>query len=364
VFFINGALIGCWASAIPQIKQRLALDDGDLGLALLCFAFGSILAMLFGGPKIDRFGSRLILGFSGLGFCLSLPLVLLAGSLSELLLVAVVIGFANGLMDVSMNAQGVTVERGLERPILSSLHAFFSIGGMAGAGAAATVYALGGGLQHLLPGAAVVLLPAALIALRPLLGDAQGVESKARLIALPPRALWLVAAFAFIAFVCEGAMFDWSAVYLREVMNTGASTAALGFGVFSAAMAAGRLLGDRVVARHGRVRVLRVSAVAAVLGYALALAASAVPLALAGYALIGFGVANIVPILFSLGGSRRDIGHGSGIAAVATAGYSGSLLGPAWVGFLADAAGLRLSLAFTALFLLLLVAFGARARNP
>ncbi|WP_299395358.1 MFS transporter [Pelagibius sp.] len=363
MFFINGTLIGCWASAIPQIKQRLALDDGDLGMALLCFALGSILAMLFGGPKIDRFGSRLVVGFSALGFCLSLPLVLLAGSLSELLLVAVVIGFANGLMDVSMNAQGVSVERALERPILSSLHAFFSIGGMAGAGAAASVYALGGGLQHLLPGAAMMLLPAALIALRPLLGDARGAESEARLIALPPRPLWLVAAFAFIAFVCEGAMFDWSAVYLREVLNTGASTAALGFGVFSAAMAAARLLGDRVVARYGRVRVLRVSAVAAVLGYALALAASAVPLALAGYALIGFGVANIVPILFSLGGSHRDIGHGSGIAAVATAGYSGSLLGPAWVGFLAEAAGLRFSLALTALFLLLLVVFGARARD-
>ena len=355
-------MIGCWASAIPQIKQRLALDEGDLGLALLCFALGSILAMLVGGPRIDRFGSRLVVGISALGFCLALPLVLIADSLSDLLLVAVVIGFANGLMDVGMNAQGVTVERGLERPTMSSLHAFFSIGGMAGAGAAALVYALGGGLQHLLPGATLVLLPAAMIAMQPLLTDARGKESKARLIALPPRPLWLVAAFAFIAFICEGAMFDWSAVYLREVMGSGASTAALGFGVFSAAMAAGRLLGDRVVARQGRVRVLRVSAVAAGLGYAVALSASTVPLALAGYALIGLGVANIVPILFSLGGSRRDIGHGSGIAAVATAGYSGALLGPAWVGFLAEAAGLRLSLALTALFLVLLVVFGARAR--
>ncbi|NIA67504.1 MFS transporter [Pelagibius litoralis] len=364
IFFINGILIGCWASSIPQIKERLALDEGTLGLALLFFAFGSIVAMLFGGPRIDSFGSRLVLLFSTLGFSMSLPLVLLAGSLPQLLAIVVVIGFANGLMDVSMNAQGITVERQRGRPIMSSLHAFFSIGGMAGAAAAALTYGLGGELSHYLIGICCVVIPPAIFALQGLFADAQPAAAiRRRILALPPRPLWLIAAFTFVAFVCEGAMFDWSAVYLRDALGRDAATAAMGFGVFSAAMAAGRLLGDRMVARSSRVVILRGSAILACCGYALALSGESTTLTFLGYALIGLGVANIVPVLFSLAGSQEGIGPGSGIAAVATVGYSGSLLGPAWVGFLADLSSLRLSLAVTAVFLLLLVIFCGRLRH-
>lgn len=363
LFFINGTLIGCWASSIPQIKERLALDEATLGLALLAFAFGSIVAMLLGGPRIDRLGSRFVLWFSTLGFSLSLPLVLLAGSLPQLLAIVVVIGFANGLMDVAMNAQGITVERSRGRPIMSSLHAFFSIGGMAGAMVAALSYGLGGQLHHYLLGICLVTIPPAVLALQNLLTDAQAAGTKSRILALPPRPLWLIAAFAFIAFVCEGAMFDWSAVYLREALSSDPATAAMGFGIFSAAMAAGRLIGDRTVARFSRVVILRSSAIVACCGYLVALTTDITAITVFGYAMIGLGVANIVPILFSLGGSQEGIGHGSGIAAIATAGYSGSLLGPAWVGFLAEASSLRWSLAVTAFFLLLLVAFSERLRR-
>lgn len=319
--------------------------------------------MLFGGPRIDRFGSRAMLLISTLGFSFSLPLVLLAQSLQQLLAVVVLIGFANGLMDVSMNAQGITVERRRDRPIMSSLHAFFSIGGMTGAAAAALAYGLGGGIEHYLLTICILVMPPAVFALQGLFPDAQAPGVKGRILALPPRSLWLIAAFTFIAFVCEGAMFDWSAVYLRDALRSDASTAALGFGTFSAAMAAGRLLGDRIIARTGRVTILRGSALLACLGYALALTGESQALTFLGYGLIGLGVANIVPILFSLAGSRKDIGHGSGIAAVATAGYSGALLGPAWVGFLADLFSLRLALAVTAVFLVFVICFGRRVRK-
>ena len=319
--------------------------------------------MLLGGPRIDRVGSRLVIAISAFGFCLTLPLALLAASLPQLLAIASLIGFANGLMDVAMNAQGITVERQRGRPIMSSLHAFFSIGGMTGAGVAALTYELGGGIQHFLIAVPVLVAPIAFFALQALLADGQGPAAKTALLALPPRALWLIAAFAFLAFVCEGAMFDWAAVYLREALLSESGTAALGFGVFSAAIAAARLCGDRVVAGLGRVIVLRGSATLGLIGYTLALSSGTVPLTLLGYALIGLGVANIVPILFSLGGSQKGVGQGSGIAAVATAGYSGSLLGPAFVGFLADLTSLRWSLAVTACFLLLLVVFGGRVQR-
>ena len=319
--------------------------------------------MLLGGPRIDRVGSRLVIAISAFGFCLTLPLALLAASLPQLLAIASLIGFANGLMDVAMNAQGITVERQRGRPIMSSLHAFFSIGGMTGAGVAALTYELGGGIQHFLIAVPVLVAPIAFFALQALLADGQGPAAKTALLALPPRALWLIAAFAFLAFVCEGAMFDWAAVYLREALLSEPGTAALGFGVFSAAIAAARLCGDRVVAGLGRVIVLRGSATLGLIGYTLALSSGTVPLTLLGYALIGLGVANIVPILFSLGGSQKGVGQGSGIAAVATAGYSGSLLGPAFVGFLADLTSLRWSLAVTACFLLLLVVFGGRVQR-
>lgn len=355
VFLVNGTCMGAWAANIPAIKQRLDLGDGALGAALLTMAFGAILAMMMAGPMNDRIGSRHASRVSAAMLCLLLPLPALVPSFAALLAVIFLFGMANGTMDVSMNAHGVAVEKALARPVMSSLHAAFSIGGIAAAAVAGIAFHLGS--TALLNLAGLALAGGALTAwawsgLLPAAADRTGGGAK---IALPRGPLLPIAAMAMIAMVCEGAMFDWAAVYLKEGLEASKGTAALGFGVFSAAMAAMRLVGDRLVTRFGRSTVLRVSAFAALAGYGIALGPPWLWSALLGYALIGLGVANIVPILFSAGGSTAGIGSGTGIAAVATAGYGGALLGPALIGGLAGATSLRLALAVAAAFLVVLL---------
>ena len=360
VFFVNGAALGSWAASIPSIKSQLGLDETELGLALLALALGAILAMLVTGPLNDRHGSRRLSIGSGVILALLLPLPAIVPSHATLIAALLALGAANGAMDVAMNAHGVTVEKALGRPILSSLHAFFSIGGIAAAVFAGMALGAGGTVAVNLTIAAVLLLAAMLHldgGLLPSSADASGVGAA---LALPVGAAKPLALLAFVAFVCEGAMVDWSAVYLHEGIGVSQATAAFGFGVFAAGMAVGRLAGDPIVARLGRPLVLTGSAALALAGYWVALGPDHIAAAILGYALIGLGAANIVPILLSAGGSIVGMGSGTGVAAVATAGYGGALAGPALIGLASGVVDLRSALAGTAALLLLII-FGGRA---
>ncbi len=361
-FFINGAVFASWVPHIPEVKLRLGLSDGALGVALLAVALGAIVAMPLSGWLSSRWGSRRVTRLAAAGFCFVLPWPLYAPNLPVLFSVLLLFGFFNSGMDVAMNAQGLSVERRWGKPILSSFHGLWSVGGLAGAGTAAGLIALGvGSRTHLLLFAALFLL-AVQAAGQFLLPAQEDAANREPVFVKPIRALAGLGILALFALVGEGAMADWTAVYLRTVLETDAGTAALGFAAFSLTMAAGRFAGDWLVERVGPRPVLRTGGMLVAVGLACGLAVSNPWAAIAGFGCVGLGLSNSVPILFSAAGRTPGVGPGLGIASVATMGYLGFLAGPPVIGFAADLVGLRWALGLVAAYGLLIAVF-AQAVN-
>ncbi len=359
LFLANGAGFGAWAASVPGVKDALAISASALGAALLCVAFGAMLAMPLVGWLGARHVPRLLTG-TALVLMLALPLPGLVGSVPALAACLLLMGAGAGSMDVCMNARASRVEQEWDAPIMSSFHAAFSLGGLLGTGLVALSQWLGFGiLGGLLLTSAVLAASAAthfLLDPDPALAEAES----GRRFAWPSAAVAGIGALCFLAFMTEGAVADWSGVFLRSVAGFSAPAGAAGFAAFSAAMVIARLLGDATVHRFGRATVLTSGALLAGAGLALAIAIPAI--GPAGFALVGLGGANMAPILFSAAG-RAGPAASTGVAAVATLGYGGMLLGPPLIGVLADAIGLRFALgilvaAMAAIFL------GARRIAP
>lgn len=337
IFLANGAGYGAWAASIPAIKEGLGVSPGTLGLALLCVAFGAMVAM----PVAGWLGTRhvpLLLTGTGALFMAALPLPAFASSVPVLAACLLVLGAGAGSMDVCMNARASRLEQEVGQPIMSSFHAAFALGGLLGTGVVALCSWVGAGALGGLAGTAgligaAVSAHAALDRRPDLTGRSQGPA-----LALPSRGVVALGLLCLLAFESEGAVADWSGVFLREYAGYAPSLSGAGFAAFSAAMVLARLAGDGAVRRFGPVVVLRVGAAVAALGMALA---AAVPqLGPAGFFLVGLGAANMAPILFSAAG-RTGPAVSTGVAAVATLGYAGMLLGPPMIGAAADWIGLR-----------------------
>jgi MFS family permease len=357
VFFVNGFVFASWVPHIPLVMERQELSASQLGLVLLGMAVGAMGALLFAGALVSRFGSRPVTTVCALGFCLALPFPVLAPDPVLTTAALLLFGALNATLDVAMNAQAAELERRYARPIMSSFHGFFSLGGLAGAASAAA--ALGAGVTPVSHAWATAVLGtvAVGIACRSLLPSARGSGASAPVFVLPSRALLGLGALTFLALLIEGAVADWSAVYLHRELKVDAGTAALGFAAFSMTMAACRFGGDILARRLGSLVLLRVSAAAAAAGFALALLSPHLALCVAGFGLVGLGMANVIPLLFSAAGRAGDPGRA--LAAVATTGYLGFLAGPPMIGFVADQAGLTAGLGVLAV-MAALVGAGSR----
>ena len=352
VFFVHGALFGTWAARIPAIQHELSLDTGELGLALLAATLGAVLGLTPSGLLVSRVGSRTVVAAGLPVYTLALPLLALAPSLATLALALFVFGVAAGAVDVAMNAHGLVVERRVGRPILSSLHAGWSFGGLAGAGGGALAAAAGiePFLHFVL--AAFALGALGLVAVtRFLPADVDRGSAPASGFRRPPRRIAALGILAFCCTFAEGAAADWSAVYLAGPLEAGVGTAALGFAAFSVTMAVFRLLGDPLVLRWGPVALIRRGGLLAAGGLGLALVIGRPVVAIAGFACMGAGLAAVVPVVFRAAGSIPGIPAGTGIAALTTIGYSAFLLGPPTIGFLAEATTLPIALALVAVLL-------------
>ena len=343
VFLANGVAIGAWAASIPALKARLALSDGALGLVLFAFAIGAVLLMQLAGRLTRRLGPAKATRTAALLFAAALPLPAFAPNLATLVIAAFAMGAANGLLDVTMNGYASAVERRWGAAIMSSFHAAWSAGGLAGA-------ALGGALLvfgvtwTLGVAAALVAAFAALVWNWLQEGDASPLLAEAHL-APPVGALLPLCVAALLCMGCEGAMADWVGVYLTETAHTPQATAPIGFAAFSATMVVGRLLGDNAVRAWGRARVVPWGATLAAVGLALAVADPRLAPATLGFALVGAGLSNVVPTLFSAAAGLAPV-PAAGVAMVATAGYAGLLSGPVVIGAIAQGASLRLGIAF------------------
>lgn len=356
-FAAAGFAMACWAPLVPFARERVGVDDGALGLLLLCLGGGSIVAMPLAGWLSARAGSRPVILCGGFGLVLMLPLLVLAASPLSLALALAAFGAALGAIDVAMNVHAVEVERHSERPLMSGFHAMFSIGGFAGAGGMTLLLSLGlSPAASALCGSALTL--AAMLLAWPRLLLARGGSVG---FAAPRGAALLLAVLAGITFLVEGALLDWSALLVVGKGLVDAAQGGLGYMLFSVAMTAGRLTGDRVVAAAGNRRVLVAGGLVAILGFVLLLAAPWPAVALAGFVLIGLGASNIVPVLFSLAGRQTMMPPALAVAAVTTTGYAGILAGPAAIGFVSHLSDLPTAFWLLAALLALVPAFARTA---
>jgi len=358
VFSVNGAMIGTWVAHIPWLQDHLGISKATLGVCLLCMAAGALVSMPLTGHLIDRHPSATVTRSTTLVFCLMPALPLLATSPYMLGAILFVFGASNGAMDVAMNAHGVSIQKELDRPIMSSLHGGWSVGGFAAAGLVAVAAAAGldPRVESLFVGVALLLLS---LWITRRLGAANAHSSAGHGLALPTRPVILIGALCFLVMLTEGAIGDWSGIYLRQ--NAGASTAgaAMAFTGFSLGMAIARLGGDVVNARIGAGRLLRAGTalVAIALGGVL-LIGEMVP-AVIGFALCGLGIANAVPLLFSAAGRIHP--PGPSLAAAFTLGYTGFVVGPPVIGLLSDQIGLSRTLALLVLAPVTVAVLGRRA---
>src|SRR5262245_8944184 len=350
VFLLHGVAVGTRVSRIPAVQANLGLGEAALGLALLGAGLGSLLGMLPVGALIHRHGSRTIVLWAVPAACAALGLISLASGAATLFAALVLWGATSSGLDIAMNAQGSAVEERLGRPVMSSLHGLWSVGTMVGAAAGAFVAGLGVSVGAHFLGAAPLILAAALLAARALVAGGEG-QQVGSPFARPRGALLALAAIAFCAVTTEGAMFDWSGVYLRRVLGAPEATAAAAVSLLSAAMAVGRLGGDRLTARLGAPTLARATALAASLGVVAIILAPGPPFVFAVLLAAGLGLSVLVPLAFGAAGRSPDTPAGPSIAAVATMGYLGFLIGPPSIGFAAEQVTLRG--AFVLLLLLL-----------
>lgn len=332
-FFTAGFAIACCAPLFPYFKENVSVDKGEFGLLLLCLGLGSIIAMPVTGLLAARHGARPFILFGGYGLVAMLPLLALAQTPLFLGAALFVFGASLGTIDVAMNVHGAEIEAKERRPLMSNFHAQFSIGGVFGAGLITLMLSLSvPALVCALTGAAMALVTHLLARPRLL-----GVTGKAPERFVAPRGIVLVlSALAGITFLVEGAILDWSAILAIERGLTKTESAGIGYIVFSIAMVAARLSGDYIVASVGEFRVLVLGGLATIAGISIILVAVGSATALAGFALIGLGAANIVPILFSAAGRQTIMPPGVAIASVTTTGYAGILMGPALIGYVSE----------------------------
>jgi len=338
-FLVAGFGIACWAPLVPFARERLGVTDATLGLLLLCIGIGSVSAMIVTGPLSARFGSKPVILAGGFGLAAILPILALAPDTATLAAALLVFGAALGSIDVAMNIHAVEVERAAGTPLMSGFHALFSIGGFAGAGLMTSLLS-----WHIDPAigtsacAAIMAIAMAIAAPR-LLSDVQAEEGP--LFAVPRGIVLLLAGLAGATFLVEGAMLDWSALLITRAGLVAAQQGGMGYMFFAIAMTIGRLAGDAVTNRVGDRAVLFWGGILAVVGFAVLLLSPGIAIALAGFILIGLGASNIVPVLFRKAGSQRVMPSALAIGAITTTGYAGILVGPAGIGLVAEAIGLK-----------------------
>ena len=338
-FFIGGFGSASWAPLVPVLRERLAIGDDVLGLLLLCIGIGSLATMPLSGALSARLGCRRVLVATGILFACTLLAVTLVDSLWTAVPVILVFGALMGCLDVVINVAAVIVEKGIGRRIMSGMHAFWSLGGFIGAG----LYGVWVGILGLTAFQSTAIAAGIVLALtvgfgRNLIPYGGGGGS---LVALPRGIVVFVGITAFIAFLSEGAVMDWSGVYLTAVRGMDLALAGVGFSVFSAAMLTMRFLGDRVVQRIGQRPVAVGGALLTLVGILLIMFAPVDALLYFGFFAIGIGSANIVPVFFSLMGRQNVMPIGTAVSAVSTMGYLGILAGPAAIGFISSATNLQ-----------------------
>lgn len=359
-FFIAGFAGAVWAVLVPFAQARANLEPAALGLLLLCLGVGSLITMPVSGVMASRYGCRRAIVAATIMICVTLPALATGSNPFVLALALFAFGAGVGSVDCLINIQAVIVERQSGRAMMSGFHAMFSLGGLLGASGVATMLTLGAAplvAAILATGAVVVALA---WAAPHLLND--GSKSEGPAFVRPHGVVLLIAALCFIVFLTEGAALDWSAIYLSQERGLNVSHAGIGYAAFATTMFIGRLTGDKIVSAFGGLRVMVGGAICAAVGTAVLVFVPSWQAGIGGYALIGVGCSNIVPVLYSAIGRQTVMPEHVAIPLISTIGYGGILAGPALIGFVAQLGSLETAFALLAVSLLVVAASGRPLR--
>lgn len=361
-FFVNGFIFANWVSRLPRIQELYGADDGTIGLVLLASSIGAVGAMPFTGWVIIKNGSRRITLFSALLYCAVVPLIPLLPGITTLIVLYFFMGIVTGMLDVAMNAQAILVEQEYKKSIMTSFHALFSIGMMFGAGSAALFTDLGFDLFYHFS----IVVGMALIAVawmsRNLIHDKPdpNIRQDGPLFRLPNKSLISIGIIAFCCMVGEGAMSDWSVNYMENIARASITLAPIGLSAFATAMTLGRIFGDKIRTLLGDQKMIVLGGLISILGLSLALILPLPHITITGFFLVGLGLSSIVPIAYSIAGNVKGLPSGVGLAMVTTVGYSGFLIGPPVIGFMADWQTLRIALMAIVLLFFAMTILGFR----
>lgn len=361
VFLVAGLAMAAWAPLVPYAKIRLGIDDATLGLLLLCLGVGSIIAMPITGILASRFGCRAVLLASSIAVACVLPFLALADSVPALAITLALFGASVGTVDVTINIQAVMVEKDSGRTMMSGFHGLFSLGGIVGAGGVSVL--LGAGLPPLM---ATLVISAMLIALlvfaySGMLPYGNREVGHTPLFAMPKGIVILLGLLCFFVFLGEGAILDWSAIFLIGSHMMDPAQAGFGYTMFAVTMTLGRLSGDWIVKTLGGVKVVIGGGLIAAAGYLLAVYAPNSVLAIAGFALVGVGASNIAPVFFTAAGRQTRMPTTLAIASITTLGYAGILAGPAVIGLVAQYWSLNTAFVILAVGMVLVALSGPKA---
>lgn len=347
-FFSAGFCFASWASRIPDIQQKLGLNEAGLGMVLLSLPIGLMVSLPVSGFVVARYGSRYTAIIAALLYAILLPFLGLVALAWQLVIVLFLFGFAGNLLNISMNTQGVSVEALYGRSIMASFHGVWSVAGFSGAAVGALMLSLV--VSPFLHFCVVAMLVCCLVLItyKYLLVNDIHSDSKAPVFAKPDSALLKLGLIAFCCMVCEGTMFDWSGIYFAKEVQVPKSLTTLGYVAFMTTMAGGRFAGDRMSVKIGRKNMIRMSGLLIAGGLMLAVALPFIVPATIGFLITGMGVSSVVPLLYSAAGRSGKVASGVALAAVSTIGYLGFLFGPPAIGLIAQAFSLRWSFALIA----------------
>ncbi|OCA69096.1 hypothetical protein BBI01_17965 [Chryseobacterium artocarpi] len=373
IFLACGIALSSWAPMIPLAKDRLSLIDSELGLLMLFLGFGAIVAMPITDWFIQKFGCRTAISAASVLISLSLPFLMIIKNWTSMSICLFLFGSGIGMIDVAMNAHGALIEKKLKKPIMSALHGLYSIGGLLGPILFGFIMKINIPTIYSAVIISIIILLIVFSQYKTLLSKSeekniQKSEQEFTESRLKKKGGWLnpvlliVGMMCFIGFSSEGALLDWGALLLRDTKGINEKFAGIGFACFSIAMAAMRLIGDKILSKFDQGSVVFYGSIIVFIGYLMAILSPSIPLSLLGFVLIGIGGANIVPVFFSVAASIKNVNISTAISVVTTLGYTGMLVGPALLGIVSQHYSTSVAL-FIAGLLLLVVGIAFKFSN-
>jgi MFS family permease len=346
-FFFAGLIFSSWASRIPDVKDVFALNEAELGAVLFMLPLGALLALPVAGWVVQRLGSKRASVGSLLLYTVLLFLISKAHSVLSISIFLFLFGIIGNFANIAMNTQGLSVQHKLKKPILSGLHAMWSLGAFLAAAITGWTMSVGYSMEMHFGMIALAAAGVTLFFSFSLIQDVAG-ELRQKVFALPNRGLLLMGVICFCVAMSEGAMADWSSLYYRQVVHELNKVSTVGYTAFALCMALGRFFGDRLLQALGYSSVLKLNGILVLIGMGLALAINSPVAVIIGFALVGLGVSSVIPIVYMLSAKSKSMAPSAAIAAVSSIGFLGFLFGPPIIGFIAQETGLRLALSIVA----------------